>query len=118
MDLEATSTSPARARRFVDEQLRLWECDDPAEVVALLTSEMVANAVMHAATPVTLAMALDGDILRVEAEDGCPDLPRPRSAEWDEPGGRGLALIEALARRWGAQPRGDGKVVWFEYGPC
>jgi hypothetical protein len=28
--------------------------------------------------------------------------------------GRGLMLLELLADRWGVQPRGEGKCIWFE----
>lgn len=118
LTLKPAPTSVGRAREFVREHLRLWECDDPEGIVALLTSEVVANAVIYAATPVALALRQRDDALRVEAEDGCPTLPEIRIPAWDDPRGRGLLLVEALARCWGAEPRGAGKVVWFEYGPC
>jgi hypothetical protein len=54
--------------------------------------------------------------LRVEVHDADTRLPAPREAGLDAEGGRGLALVEALAAAWAAEPLpdGDGKIVWFE----
>jgi anti-sigma regulatory factor (Ser/Thr protein kinase) len=41
-------------------------------------------------------------------------LPLSRSIDALEPGGLGLAIVERLASRWGAERSPDGKVVWFE----
>jgi hypothetical protein len=41
-------------------------------------------------------------------------LPRIRSAEESDEGGRGLYLVEQLATRWGSRPTRNGKAVWFE----
>jgi hypothetical protein len=35
-------------------------------------------------------------------------------AAGDDEGGRGLALVDALATRWGVDADGAGKSVWFE----
>jgi hypothetical protein len=38
-----------------------------------------------------------------------------RAAAEEDVSGRGLALVESLARRWGVDPvAGGGKAVWFE----
>ncbi|WP_237533794.1 ATP-binding protein [Streptomyces sp. SID685] len=41
-------------------------------------------------------------------------LPVPYAPKDDEEGGRGLALVVALAANWGADERRWGKVVWAE----
>lgn len=41
-------------------------------------------------------------------------MPAPRDAPADAEGGRGLALVDALAAAWGTLPRPEGKTVWFE----
>jgi hypothetical protein len=52
---------------------------------------------------------------RVEVTDASADSPSPRDAAADEDSGRGLALVENLARRWGVRAApGGGKTVWFE----
>ncbi|MGH9069304.1 MAG: ATP-binding protein [Acidimicrobiales bacterium] len=118
LSLEPVPASAARAREFVQAHARLWDCDDPDEIVALLTTETVANAVAHAAAPIALTLLWGSGAIRVETEDGSPELPELRAPAWDDPRGRGLMLVDALARSWGAERRGPGKVVWFEYGPC
>lgn len=88
------------------------------QVVALLTTELVANAVLHGG----------GDVVDVVAECsssgvwvGCTDTnsarPVLREAEPDATGGRGVALIAALAQEWGCDPVDPvGKRVWFRLG--
>ena len=53
--------------------------------------------------------------IRLEVTDSSTVVPRPNTgvADLDERG-RGLMLIDALASRWGVQPRQDGKTVWCE----
>ena len=82
----------------------------------LLTSELVTNAVVHARSPCRLRLArlCDPDRLRVEVEDESPDQPRRGRPRPDEPHGRGLFLIDAIAHDWGVRRRAGGKVVWFE----
>jgi hypothetical protein len=41
-------------------------------------------------------------------------MPRIRSAEETDEGGRGLYLVDQIASRWGTRPTKKGKVVWFE----
>lgn len=112
--LAADARSPAVARAFVAQMLRIWHCADAEEVASLLTTELVANAVVHAATEMVLRMELDAPILRVEVEDELPALPEPLPLTPFSEHGRGLWLIEALSRRWGSRPSAPGKVVWFE----
>lgn len=113
-ELAADKATPAAARTFVARMLRLWDCTDLEETASLLTSELVTNAILHAATDLVLRMKLEAPALRVEVTDGAPQLPRALPlTPWSEHG-RGLWLIEALSRRWGAASSPPGKVVWFE----
>ena len=50
----------------------------------------------------------------VEVFDADMRLPRIRTAEESDEGGRGLYLVEQLATRWGSRPTDEGKAVWFE----
>lgn len=103
------------ARRWVDAQLRPVP-DDVRRTVGLLTSELVTNAVLHAATPVTVTVRRASDAIRVEVADESPQLPTLKSYGEDAATGRGLHLVSALADSWGSRRRDDGKVVWFELG--
>ena len=50
----------------------------------------------------------------VEVFDTDLRLPRIRSADETDEGGRGLYLVDQIASRWGSRPTTNGKVVWFE----
>ena len=107
--------SAGRARKFVDETLRRWDCGEQLDVVTLLVSEVVTNAIVHAGTEVEVSVELTEDAVRIEVTDKEADLtPMPRDATDDETSGRGLALVEAMASAWGVETRPGGKVVWFE----
>ncbi|NAZ82945.1 SpoIIE family protein phosphatase [Kineococcus sp. R8] len=125
---------PARLSAVPD--ARHWvaaECRDrlsPAErgVVELLTSELVANAVLHGARAagdgreraVEVRVDTAGGVVRVVVQDGNPDPPVLRHVGAEATGGRGVALVDALATRWGYEPLpspGVGKTVWFELAP-
>jgi anti-sigma regulatory factor (Ser/Thr protein kinase) len=69
-----------------------------------------------AAVPKDFAMRLRRGSAAVWVEVCDPDmrLPRIRSAEESDEGGRGLYLVEQLAARWGSRPTRNGKAVWFE----
>lgn len=116
--LDASSSAPSEARAFVAQELRtalgqLYEqslCDD----ALLLTSELVTNAVLHARTGVRLSVVTGTTGIHVEVADDDPGLPRQRTADLDDLGGRGLALVAALAGDWGVRLAPPGKVVWFD----
>ncbi|MBT2477388.1 ATP-binding protein [Streptomyces sp. ISL-94] len=114
--------APGRARTLVREQLAFWEVDDAQAATAeLLLSELVTNAVRHARAPqgrdIGVRLARYDGVLRVEVADAGPavKLTPQVVADWDERG-RGLAIVAALAERWGCCPRrhGIGKAVWAE----
>ncbi|MFF0202317.1 SpoIIE family protein phosphatase [Streptomyces sp. NPDC005017] len=111
--LEPEDSAPGRARRLARSALARWELDELSDSVELLVSEVVTNAVRYASRPVTLRL-LRTDVLRCEVVDDVPQLPRLRQARATDEGGRGLYLVNRLARRWGATRLSAGKVVWFE----
>jgi anti-sigma regulatory factor (Ser/Thr protein kinase) len=86
------------------------------DTALLLTSELVVNAAVHGRGEVVLEVALEDHVLRASVTDAGPGEPEARRSDdlFDE-GGRGLALVEDLATRWGVEPaQGGGKCVWFE----
>jgi DNA-binding NarL/FixJ family response regulator len=113
--LQADTSSAGHARRFVDEVLSRWRCEPLLDDVQLLVSELVTNAVVHAGSEVEVAVRLLPDALRIEVIDRAPGTPlRPGSPEEDAESGRGLLLVETLARAWGVDEVEGGKAVWFE----
>ncbi|MFC8132355.1 SpoIIE family protein phosphatase [Streptomyces sp. NPDC057302] len=111
--LEPEDATPARARRLARSALERWGLQELTDSLELLVSEVVTNAVRYASRPVTLRL-LRTDVLRCEVGDDVPQLPRLRQARATDEGGRGLYLVNKLARRWGATRLSTGKVVWFE----
>ncbi|MGI5379680.1 SpoIIE family protein phosphatase [Streptomyces sp. CA-251387] len=102
-----------QARRLTRRTLHDWDLDSLVESTELLVSEVVANAVRFASRPIVLRL-LRTDVLRCEVEDDSPLVPRMRHARPSDEGGRGLFLVDHLARHWGATRVSTGKIVWFE----
>ncbi|MFD4635377.1 SpoIIE family protein phosphatase [Streptomyces sp. NPDC058284] len=111
--LEPENATPSRARRLARSALVRWGLEELTDSVELLVSEVVTNAVRYASRPITLRL-LRTDVLRCEVGDDVPQLPRLRNARATDEGGRGLYLVNKMARRWGATRLSTGKVVWFE----
>jgi anti-sigma regulatory factor (Ser/Thr protein kinase) len=112
--LRPVPSSAASARQFVDDTLGEWGCDSFVDASRLLVSELVTNAVLHARTDIELVVRLHPRGVRVEVHDGSPAAPVVRRYDDDAMTGRGLALVDELARRWGVERTPGGKAVWFE----
>ncbi len=89
------------------------------DIVELLVSELVSNAVLHGSPhppPASVCVSVEmlSGRIRVEVTDVGSDLPVLREARADRPGGRGLMLLHTLASQWGCDPAEVGKTVWFE----
>ncbi|MFF5141056.1 ATP-binding protein [Streptomyces sp. NPDC013157] len=117
-ELAAHPGSPAQARRLVRARLTGWSvCADTCDTAALVISELVTNAIVHTASSRVVCELHDhDDTVRIAVQDeGCaPDEPHPSPQRPEEEHGRGLLLVEALCRAWGAQEHGSGLLVWAE----
>ena len=120
LELVPALRAPRAARAFVAETLTAWNVQaDKVETAQLVVSELVTNAVLHAADSATISLDLrliDGAV-RVLVSDaglGEPERrphPDPRAGQT----GRGVWLVDAFAERWGTETHGrDGKTVWCE----
>jgi anti-sigma regulatory factor (Ser/Thr protein kinase) len=119
LDFESTPEVVAVARRFVRDVLRAWQVETDLDAVLLVTSELVTNAVLHARTEGSIRVILQGDhppVVRIEVYDQNPRRPSTGPCPTDATSGRGLALVNSLARAWGMDNYRDGKVVWAEVG--
>lgn len=112
-ELPATARSVTEARRFVLDALANWRLDGLADTAALLTSEVVTNAVLHARTPVDLVVRRLRHGIAVEVTDGSRKQPRVGRATPESTNGRGIALLEQLASTWGVTTHRSGKTVRF-----
>jgi anti-sigma regulatory factor (Ser/Thr protein kinase) len=122
--VEHAPSSAAAARRELGADLTDWGL--PAAVIddaELVVSELIGNAVRY-------GRPLPGNVLRVAwaVESGClvlkvtdggsPQTPRFREAGPFDVRGRGLAIVDALARKWGVDRHENGagpvSTVWAE----
>jgi len=113
VDLPPEPSSAARARTLTREQLKAYPTDT-SETVALLVTELVTNAILHARTPMQLTLEARPGHVRICVQDESPDQPAVRHYASDAVTGRGLALVEQLASSWGVDSTPLGKVVWCE----
>ena len=112
-DLEPDVDAPRRARGIVAEFCATYGIGAESEVVELITSELVTNAVRHAGTQITLTLRLSGPLLRVAVRDGAGgDVQPVQLTDETAESGRGLSLVDALAERWGSVFLHSGKTVW------
>jgi anti-sigma regulatory factor (Ser/Thr protein kinase) len=119
LELAPVPASVGEARRFTIETLSGWRRDDIAITAALLVTELVTNAILHARTVVYLRLERQEHAVRVEVRDGSPARPALRHHSLDSTTGRGLALVARLARTWGVDvaASGAGKTVWVNIQP-
>ncbi|MEU9241410.1 ATP-binding protein [Streptomyces shenzhenensis] len=126
LEIRPDPAEVGRARRWARSRLAGSgiAADEPlAETLILLVSELVTNAVVHTGCPAVLRLLLPGTdrsgagesvTVRLEVADASGRAPVPRCADGDATGGRGLALVDGLADRWGWSPEGAGKRIWCE----
>jgi anti-sigma regulatory factor (Ser/Thr protein kinase) len=112
IDLPAEPASPGRARRFVTDTLGDVATD--VDRAALLVSELVTNAVLHAGTELEVAVEIRPRLVQVSVRDGSGARPAVRRYDRYAATGRGLHLLETLADRWGVDVEPEQKRVWFE----
>jgi anti-sigma regulatory factor (Ser/Thr protein kinase) len=106
--------SARAARRVVSEICKRGDLDRIADDACLVVSELVTNAAMHGGTTIDLTLRATGEGLRIEVADGSSDRAFVAVPGVNALGGRGLAVVDQLARTWGSDPHSWGKVVWAE----
>ena len=132
LEIRPDPAEVGRARRWVRSRIAgsAIRVDEPlAETLILLVSELVTNAVVHTGRPAVLRLSLPDTVgaggveeaavtVRLEVADTSARPPNPRCADGDETNGRGLALVDGLADRWGWSAEGAGKRIWCEVDRC
>ena len=108
------SSAIGAARCFVADTLNSWGLEQLVEDGSIVVSELVTNAIIHAESDFAVSLSSHGDAVRLSVHDHSPAIPVMRTPLPVAISGRGLRLITALTRRWGADLVGDGKVVWAE----
>jgi CheY-like chemotaxis protein/anti-sigma regulatory factor (Ser/Thr protein kinase) len=115
LSLPQDPSSVRTARRFVRDQLEEWGLDSLLDDALLVTSELAANAIMHAESECLIRVSLTESTLRIDVLDSGAGTPEPQPRSFTEEHGRGLVLVDAVTAAWGLDMvPGDGKVVWAE----
>ncbi|WBB66602.1 ATP-binding protein [Micromonospora sp. WMMD812] len=118
-DLAPALGAARQARELVADGCRRWGVPELSEPGTIAVTEMVNNVVAHARTPMTVRLAPDGVQLHLAVRDHSSRQPTFAGlAPLTSTGGRGLLLIDTVARRWGTSPVPDGKVVWCVLDPA
>ena len=114
MSLPAEVHAATVARRVLRVLLASWNIRCILDDVELVTSELVTNVVRHGAFPAELRVQWQDACVRVAVEDAHPMPPRQRDVPTEAVDGRGLQIIDEIARDWGVDRAGGGKVVWAD----
>jgi serine/threonine-protein kinase RsbW len=114
--LPCDASAPALARRALD---KLAAIESIREEALLVVSELATNAVLHSGSLPEEDFEVRAELvsagLRIEVTDQGRSESNPVARERNPlvPGGMGLRVVEALARRWGSE-RDHQLVVWAE----
>ncbi|MEU9848395.1 ATP-binding protein [Streptomyces sp. NPDC047985] len=119
----AVDVSVPRARRAVRDLLDRQGVPigtDAAEGLLLIVSELVTNAVKHAALlspELAVEVAVGAAWVRVSVEDNHPYRPTALETDHGQTGGRGLLLVREITREAGGacdvqHTAGGGKIIW------
>ncbi|MEI5098622.1 ATP-binding protein [Streptomyces sp. PmtG] len=114
--LTGTAEEVSPARRMVVAKVRAWGVpldDGTADVICLVASELITNAVIHGGGPITVTLRHRPGSLMIDVLDTNTRTSKANCREVEE-GGRGLLLVGCLAARSGWEPVMRGKRVWVE----
>jgi anti-sigma regulatory factor (Ser/Thr protein kinase) len=107
---EPTPRSIRAARQFFGSVITQ---PDKRETGELLVSELTTNALRYATGPFEVRVRARPRV-RVEVRDSGRGLPTVKDIALADESGRGLQIVDQLARSWGTEEFSDGRVVWFE----
>lgn len=118
--IPSSPEAPAAARRFASEVLAQYAptlAESTVDDVRLITSEMVTNAYRYGTEPgdsVLVVIVPTAELVRIEVHDPRRKRPEYKPESAIRARGRGLFILDALAKRWDVDDRPFGKIVWAE----
>lgn len=118
----ADARAVRQAREFAISTMRRWGVAQRREDITVVVSELMTNALRHAAPapharphprPIQLGLLQPGPCILCVVADPSPRPPIPEEPGFAAETGRGLHVIEALSDNWGYAALCDrGKSVW------
>jgi anti-sigma regulatory factor (Ser/Thr protein kinase) len=118
--LASERTAPSQARRLCEHTCREWSLECVIDDCDLLVSELVTNAFVHGSGAIVLDLIHHDHVLRVSVGDASSGsgnetgaMEQTEAEELAE-SGRGLAIVAAVATKWGSHRDEGGIHVWFE----
>jgi anti-sigma regulatory factor (Ser/Thr protein kinase) len=111
---EPSLEAPHEARRFVAEVLRERGDIGLIDDGVLIVSELATNAVVHAGSRFEVAVHFEPGTVTLSVSDSSAEAPAIGDRSPTDPHGRGLLVVDALARGWGCVQTRAGKSVWAE----
>jgi serine phosphatase RsbU (regulator of sigma subunit)/anti-sigma regulatory factor (Ser/Thr protein kinase) len=112
-ELPADPEAVRRTRKAVAHRLESWDLEALAFTTELIATELVTNALVHAAAPISLRL-IKAEALICEVADASHTAPHPHPVHALDESGRGLQLVARLSDRWGTRRTDTGKIVWAE----
>ncbi|MFI5799051.1 ATP-binding protein [Streptomyces sp. NPDC051677] len=98
------ATRVGAMRRIAAAKLRYYGLDALIDEVMLIVSELLTNAVLHSGTQeIALLLRIEDGVLHIVVTDGMEGSAMSRPANDNAESGRGLALVEALAKENGGE---------------
>jgi two-component sensor histidine kinase len=110
--LSPEPASASRARDVTRSHIREACPPEVVDAAALVVTELVSNAAIHALTDMLLVVDVVPGRVDLAVQDGSPELPELQDIAVDALRGRGLAIVDELATTWGVEEQHGKKVVW------
>ena len=113
LELDRDIADLGGVRRWAQTTLTGLHQDDLVDVLLVVT-ELVSNVYDHARFPARLRLRKTDMpcVVKVSVEDASATAPVLRQSSPDSPRGRGMVIVNQLAKQWGVVQHAVGKSVW------
>jgi len=113
LELDRDVADLGGVRRWTQSSLIGLHQDDLVDVLLVVT-ELVSNVYDHARFPARLRLKKSSKpcFVRISVEDASASAPVLRTSSSDSSRGRGMVIVNRLAKQWGVVQRTVGKSVW------
>jgi hypothetical protein len=117
LHLGGHATAPQCARIALARNLSDWGLSDLLDDASVVVSELTTNAA-RLGKPFTLRLIPESQAVVIEVTDVSPKAPEIAGhfGDADAEAGRGLFIVDSLAKEWGIRPESHGKTVWARVG--